>query len=53
MKQSEKLDLILRFLYKKKFDDFYYDLTTILLDYGIEVNSGEGFALGKRLEHDE
>lgn len=52
MKQLEKLDLILKFLYEKKFDGYYYDLPEILLDYGIEVNLDEGFALGKRLERD-
>lgn len=52
MKQSEKLDLILKFLYEKKFDGFYYDLPGILLDHGIKVNFDEGFALGKRLETD-
>ncbi len=52
MKQSEKLDLILKFLYEKKFDGFYYDLPSILLDHGIAVNFDEGFALGKRLEKD-
>jgi hypothetical protein len=52
MKQSEKLDLILSFLYEKKFDGFYYGLPSILSDHGIEVNFDEGFALGKRLERD-
>lgn len=52
MKQAEKLDLILKFLYEKRFDGGDYDIPEILLGYGINVNFEEGFALGKRLESD-
>ncbi len=52
MKQSEKLDLILRFLYDRKFDGYHYNLSGILEENGINSNLDEAFALGKRLERD-
>lgn len=52
MKQSEKLDLILKFLYEKKFDRKYYEISKALSEYGINVKSDEEYALGKRLEQD-
>lgn len=52
MKQSEKLDLILKSLYEKRFDGKYYEISKVLSEYGININSEEEYALGKRLEQD-
>ncbi len=52
MKQSEKLDLILKGLYEFKHDGKYYSLTWILQNNGVEVNFDEVFSLGKKLEGD-
>lgn len=50
MKQSEKLDLILKQLYDFKFDGRYYDIAEILSNKGCEVSFDEAFSLGRRLQ---
>jgi len=52
VKQSEKLDLILKGLYELKHDGKYYSLTWLLQNDGIETNFDELFSLGKKLEAD-
>ena len=52
VKQSEKLDLILKGLYEYKHDGKYYSLTGLLQNDGIETNFDEIFSLGKKLEAD-
>jgi len=52
IKQSEKLDIILKELYAYKYDSKYYSLKDILNQYNISVSFDEIFALGKRLEQE-
>lgn len=53
MKQSEKLDLILRELYKYRFDGKYYNIGYLLEILNIEFEEhSELRMLGKRLEND-
>ncbi|HPC99155.1 MAG TPA: hypothetical protein P5257_10490 [Bacteroidales bacterium] len=49
MKQTEKLDILLRCLYKFKYDGKYHSIQTILSEEGIEVNREEAYSLCKRL----
>jgi hypothetical protein len=50
MKQTEKLDILLRCLYKFKHDGQYHSIQTILSEEGIEVNREEAYSLCKRLD---
>jgi hypothetical protein len=53
MKQVEKLDIILKELYKYRFDGKFYDIGTLLEDLKIDVEPHtELRMLGKRLEED-
>ncbi len=52
MKQVEKLDFILNFLYSKKFDGNYYGVADILMEKEVRINFDEAFSLGKRLSDD-
>jgi hypothetical protein len=52
MKQTEKLDLILKSLYNFKFDGRYYSIPQILSEIGIDINQFELLSLCKRLESD-
>jgi hypothetical protein len=54
MKQSEKLDLILRELYKYKNDGKYYSITSICESQNIPIDSQhEIFNISKRLHTDD
>ncbi len=50
MKQSEKLDIVLRFLYDKKFTS-HYNLIEILEAHDVIVGHQEAFALAKLLSN--
>lgn len=52
MKQSEKLDFILKYLYQKKFDGNMYHIKTIFLENDMIINDEEALSLGKRLLDD-
>lgn len=52
MKQSEKLDLILRYLYDRRDDNKEYSIYQILEDSGIETNVTEVLRISKKLEED-
>lgn len=52
IKQSEKLDIILRSLYDLRFDGKYYSLKEILTNNNVNSSVDEVFALGKKLEAD-
>lgn len=52
MKQTEKLDIILKELYKFKFDGKYYAINEILSKADCDVTRDEGFALAKRLDNE-
>jgi hypothetical protein len=49
MRQEEKLEVILKYLYERKHDGKHYNVYTILAENGIETNRDEVFALGKQL----
>jgi len=51
MKQTEKLDLILKHLYEFKFDGKYYSINAILENAGCRVSFDEALALAKRLSN--
>jgi hypothetical protein len=50
MKQTEKLDLILKKLYEHKFDGKDYSIKEILLEMGISATREEIYALTSRLD---
>jgi len=50
IKQSEKLDLILKSLYSTKSDEKYHSITEILSAYFLETSHADVFSLGKKLE---
>ncbi len=52
MKQTEKLDVILKRLYEFKFDGNRYDIKEIFAKLGCDVTRDEGFALAKRLDNE-
>lgn len=52
MKQSAKLDIILKGLYDFRFDGKYYSVKEILYNSDIEASVDEIFSLGKKLEED-
>ena len=52
MKQSEKLDIILKRLYDYRYDGKYYSITIILDNYNVNTNFDEVFSLTKKLERD-
>jgi hypothetical protein len=52
MKHVEKLDLVLRELYKHRFDGILYSITDILAEIGGNPNLQEAKMIGKRLEED-
>ena len=52
MKQSEKMDLILKRLYELRADGLYYSVKDILLYQGIEAGFDEIFRLTKKLEQE-
>jgi len=52
MKQSEKLDIILKGLYEYRFDGKCYSITEILNNYNVNTTFDEVFALAKKLERD-
>jgi hypothetical protein len=49
MKQAEKLDFILKYLYERQYDGRHYNRYTNLTENGIETNRDEVFALDKQL----
>lgn len=53
MKQSEKLDIILRYLYERKDDGKEYSITDILTGSGIDTNQTELARLAEHLEKDK
>jgi len=52
MNQSEKLDLILRELYKYRFDGKYYSIDSIVKTLNIPLQTTECNTLGHKLEND-
>lgn len=52
MKQTEKLDLLLKGLYEFRFDEKYYDIEEILSNVGVPINNAEARLLGRRLEQE-
>lgn len=50
MKQTEKLDLILKKLYEFGFDGKYHSIVEILSDSGVQATRGEVYALIERLD---
>lgn len=53
MKQSEKLDIILRYLYERKDDNKEYSIADIVTSSGIETNATEIARLAEHLEKDK
>lgn len=53
MKQSEKLDIILRYLYERKDDNKEYSIADVLTSSGIETNPTEVSRLAEHLEKDK
>lgn len=53
MKQSEKLDIILRYLYDRKDDNKEYSISDILGNSGIDTNGAEVARLAEHLEKDK
>jgi hypothetical protein len=53
MKQSEKLDVILRYLYERKDDNTEYSIADVLESSGIETNPTEIARLAEHLEKDK
>ena len=53
MKQSEKLDIILRYLYERKDDNKEYSIADVLESSGIETNPTEIARLAEHLEKDK
>ncbi|HZI25544.1 MAG TPA: hypothetical protein VFD46_10715 [Chryseolinea sp.] len=53
MKQSEKLDVILRYLYDRKDDNKEYSIADVLAGSGIETNPTEIARLAEHLERDK
>lgn len=52
MKQSEKLDIVLRELYNRRDDMHYHDAREILVEKGIDVSDMEIMRIGDRLTSD-
>jgi len=50
MKQTEKLDILLKCLYEFKYDGQYHSIQTVLSKEGIEVNREEAYSLCSRLD---
>jgi hypothetical protein len=53
MKQSEKLDIILRYLYDRKDDNKEYSIADVLASSGVETNPTEIARLAEHLERDK
>ncbi len=53
MKQSENLDIILRYLYERKDDNREYSIADILASSGIDTNATEVTRLAEHLEKDK
>lgn len=53
MKQSEKLDVMLRYLYERKDDNKEYSIADILASSGIDTNPTEVARLAEHLEKDK
>jgi hypothetical protein len=53
MKQSEKLDIILRYLYDQKDDNREYSIAEILKQSDVDTNPTEFARLGEQLERDK